>query len=238
MAQGTLTGDRQAFLSSIRNNIKAPPGGKAKRVENPMDGLFTNRETNVQDRRDLRERFIKEWNALGGEAHSVKNQVELARGLKQVILERGIKKAMRWDHPELEKLNLEEAFSDAQAKLTKWPVADKGSNWKQEAASFEAGIVWADMAMAETGTVVLPHDAKQAASTCVLPLTFIAICTTAQLVDGFYDVMKTFKKRYGTQLPTTSTFISGPSRTTDIEMDLSIGVHGARYVYVFIMDEE
>lgn len=238
MAQGTLTGDRQAFFSNIRNNIKTPPGGKAKRVENPMDGLFTNRETTVQDRQHLRERFIQEWNALGGEAHGVKNQVELARSLKQVIHTRGIKKAMRWDHPELEKLNLDEVFSDAQATLTKWPVADKSSDWKKEAATFEAGIVWAEMAMAETGTVVLPHNCKKAASTCVLPLTFIAICTTAQLVDGFYDVMKAFKKQFGTDLPTTTTFISGPSRTTDIEMDLSIGVHGARYVYVFIMDEE
>ncbi len=237
MGQGVLTGDRQAFFSAIRNNIKTPPAQKAKRVENPMDGLFTERETTVKDRQDLRERFIKEWTALGGQAFSVANRVELAQKMKQVILERGIKKAMCWDHPELEKLNMEEMFSDAQASLTKWPVAEKSSGWKKAAAAMEAGIVWADMVMAESGTVVLPQAPGQSTSVCVLPLTFIAICTTAQLVDGFAPVMKTFKQRYGTTLPTTITFISGPSRTTDIEMDLTIGVHGARYVYTFILDE-
>lgn len=237
MGTGILTGDRQTFFSAIRKRIKTPPEGKAERVNNPMDGLFTQRETTVGDRRDLRERFIREWTALGGQAFGVANQAELAEKLKQVIQERGIKQAMRWDHPELEQLHLEEVFAAAQAALTKWPVADKNSEWKKQAAAMEAGIVWADMIMAESGTVVLPQTPGQSTSVCVLPLTFIAVCTTAQLVDGFAPVMKMFKQRYGTELPTTITLISGPSRTTDIEMDLTIGVHGAKYVYAFILDE-
>lgn len=237
MAQGVLTGDRQAFFSAIRNNIKTPPEGKAKRVENPMDGLFTQRETTVQDRHGLREHFIQEWTALGGQAYSVANRDELAQKMKQIIQERSIKQAMRWDHPELEKLNLEEIFADAQSALTKWPVASRDSNWKKTAASMEAGIVWPDIVMGDSGTVVLPQAPGQSTSVCVLPITFIAVCSTAQLVDGFAQVMTTYRQRYGTKLPTTLTFITGPSRTTDIEMDLTIGVHGAKYVYALILDE-
>lgn len=239
MGQGVVTGDRQAFFANIRNNIKTPPVGRAKRVENPMDGLFTQRETTLEERNVLRDRFIGEWNNLGGgQAFSVKNRVELAQKLKQVILERGIKKAMRWDRPELDKLNLEEIFSDAGASMSKWPLGEKDGNVKHKAASMDAGVVWGEMLMAESGTVVITGSAKQPTSVAILPLTFIAICTTAELVDGMYSVMKRFKKDYGTSLPTTATFITGPSRTTDIEMDLSIGVHGSRYVHVFILDEE
>jgi len=238
MGLGVLTGDRNAFFSGLRKNMNTPPGGKAKRVENPMDGLFTQREKTVDERRELRERFTKEWTTLGGKVFSVKDRNELAQGLKQIIQERNLQKAMRWDHPELENLRLEEIFSDTQASLSKWPLDKKYSDWIGKAAAMEAGIVWPDIVMAETGTIVLPSSSPgQPATICVLPITLIAIFTTAQLVDGLASVMKFFKERYGTDLPTTTTFISGPSRTTDIEMVLTIGVHGSRYVYALILDE-
>lgn len=238
MANGIVTGDREAFFAPIRQNIKTPPGGKAPRVENPMDGLFTQRQTTVEDRRHLRERFIQEWTTLGGKGFSIKDQTELAQVLKGIIEERNIQKAMRWDHPELENLKLEEIFSDAQASLSRWPLAKEYREWIGKAAAMEAGIIWGDIAMAETGTLVLPSlSPGQPTSVSVLPITLIAIFTTAQLVDGFSGVVKLFKERYGTNLPTTTTFISGPSRTTDIEMVLTIGVHGSRYVYALILDE-
>ncbi|MEG6584288.1 LutC/YkgG family protein [Dendrosporobacter sp. 1207_IL3150] len=237
MGLGTLTGDRQAFFSNIRSNIKTPPGKKAKRVENPMEGLFTRNETTVEERRVLRDRFIKEWTTLGGQAFSLKNRDELAGKMDEIIKERNIKQAMRWAHPELDKLQLEDVFDTAQANLAKWPLAKNYDEWINKAEAMEAGIVWGDIAMAETGTLVLPASADQPTTITVLPITLIAIFTTAQLVDGFYSVMKLLKKRYGTNLPTTTTFISGPSRTSDIEMDLTIGVHGSKYVYACILDE-
>lgn len=238
MGLGVLTGDRNAFFSGLRKNMKTPPVGKAKRVENPMDGLFTQRETTIDDRKDLRERFTKEWTTLGGKVFSIKDQNELGQALKQIIQERNLQKAMRWDHPELEKLKLEEIFSDTQTSLSRWPLDKKYSDWIGKAAAMDVGIVWADIAMAETGTIVLPATSPgQPISVSILPLTLIAIFTTAQLVDGLASVMKIFKERYGTNLPATTTFISGPSRTTDIEMVLTIGVHGSRYVYALILDE-
>jgi L-lactate dehydrogenase complex protein LldG len=237
MGLGVLTGDRKAFFEGLRKNMKTPPNGKAKRVENPMDGLFSQRETSSEERKVLRERFINEWNTLGGQAFSIQNQNELAQTLQKIIKERHIQKAMCWDHPELENLKLEEVFSQEQAKLLRWPLG-KNRDWLLQADIMDAGIVWGDIAMAETGTIVLPAASPgQPTSVCVLPLTLIAIFTTAQLVEGLASVMKIFKARYGVNLPTTTTFISGPSRTTDIEMVLTIGVHGSRYVYALILDE-
>ena len=48
MGLGVLTGDRQSFFLGLRKNIKTHLGGKAKRVENPIDGLFTQRETTAE----------------------------------------------------------------------------------------------------------------------------------------------------------------------------------------------
>lgn len=238
MGLGVLTGDRNAFFSRLRANMKTPPSGKAKRVENPMDGLFTQCEITLAERRQLREKFIQEWTTLGGKAFSIKDRNELGQALKQIIQERQLQKIMAWDHPELENLKLTEIFSDTQASFVCCPVGKQGNEWRGNVAAMDAGVVWADMAMAETGTIVLPSvTSGQPATVCVLPLTLIAIFTTAQLVDGLASVMKELKKRYGSNLPITTTFISGPSRTTDIEMVLTIGVHGARYVYAVILEE-
>lgn len=238
MGLGVLTGDRKGFFSQLQKNMKSRPRERAKRVENPMDGLFTQRETTLADRKNLRERFSKEWTTLGGKTFHIKDRNELGQAIKQIIQERQIQKAMCWDTPELENLKLEEIFADTKASLAKWPLEQQFTNWIGKAAAMDVGIVWADIAMAETGTIVLPTDSPtQPVSVCVLPLTLIAIFTTAQLVDGLASVMKILKKRYGTNLPTTITFISGPSRTTDIEMVLTIGVHGSRYVYALILDE-
>lgn len=238
MGLGVLTGDRKEFFSQLQKNMKSRPGERAKRVETPMEGLFTQRETTLDDRRDLRERFSKEWTTLGGKTFHIKDHNELGQAIKQIIQERQIQKAICWDTPELENLKLEGIFADTKASLAKWPLAQQFTDWIGKVAAMDAGIVWADIAMAETGTIVLPTvSATKPVSVCVLPLTLIAIFTTAQLVDGLASVMKILKERYGTNLPTTTTFISGPSRTTDIEMVLTIGVHGSRYVYALILDE-
>lgn len=237
MVQGQLTGSREAFFSAIRKNIKVPPEGKAKFVENPMEGLFTDRELSKEDRLHLRERFIQELTALGGQGFRVADRNELIQALRGIIGGMNVQNAMRWDHPELEQLKLEDVFAEANATLHKWPLAKEYDKWIDQAAAMDVGIVWGHMAMAETGTVVLPHTLQQPATVSVMPLTLIVIFTTAQLVDGFYALMKSLKKRYGTDLPTTITFITGPSRTSDIEMDLTIGVHGSKYVYAFILDE-
>ena len=238
MGLGVLTGDRKGFFSQLQKNMKSRPRERAKRVENPMDGLFTERKTTLTDRKDLRERFSKEWTTLGGKTFHIKDRNELGQSIKQIIQERQIQKVMCWDTPELENLKLEEIFSDTKTTLSKWPLEQQYTDWIGKAAAMDAGIVWADIAMAETGTIVLPTASPtKPVSVCVLPLTLIAIFTTAQLVDGLASVMKILKERYGTTLPTTITFISGPSRTTDIEMVLTIGVHGSRYVYALILDE-
>jgi len=238
MGLGVVTGDRNAFFAGLRKNMQNSPEGKSKRIDNPMEGLFVQRQTTMDGRRALREQFIKEWTMLGGKAFSIKDGNELGQAIKQIIQERQLVKVMRWDDPELENLKLEEIFSDTKAHLLRWPLEKKYSDWIGKAAAMDAGIVWADSAIAETGTIVLPSSsAGKPASVCVLPLTLIAIFTTAQLVDGLADVMQMLKERYGTELPTTTTFISGPSRTTDIEMVLTIGVHGSRYVYALILDE-
>jgi L-lactate dehydrogenase complex protein LldG len=52
------------------------------------------------------------------------------------------------------------------------------------------------------------------------------------LKDGF----KLLKNKYGAQMPSMITAITGPSRTADIEKTLVLGAHGPKEVFVFLLD--
>ena len=50
------------------------------------------------------------------------------------------------------------------------------------------------------------------------------------------EAFRYVKKRYGNKMPAQLTFVTGPSRTTDIEQTLVIGAHGIRQVAVFLVE--
>jgi L-lactate dehydrogenase complex protein LldG len=59
-----------------------------------------------------------------------------------------------------------------------------------------------------------------------------------QIVPDIKDGLKTLNNRYGKKLPSAINFITGPSRTADIEMQLVTGVHGPKELYVFLINEK
>jgi L-lactate dehydrogenase complex protein LldG len=51
------------------------------------------------------------------------------------------------------------------------------------------------------------------------------------------DSFSLIKKKYGTNLPSMLSVITGPSRTADIEKTLVLGAHGPKDLYVFLLDD-
>lgn len=98
------------------------------------------------------------------------------------------------------------------------------------------GITSADFALAETGTLVMIASPQEARLVSLLPPVHIAVVPVNRLLTGL-DELYTLKAR-----PADSTssmvFITGPSRSADIEMILVRGVHGPRIVHVIFVDED
>jgi L-lactate dehydrogenase complex protein LldG len=59
---------------------------------------------------------------------------------------------------------------------------------------------------------------------------------SSQLVTDLKDGFKLIKDKYGNQLPSMITTITGPSRTADIEKTLVLGAHGPKELFVFLLD--
>ena len=100
------------------------------------------------------------------------------------------------------------------------------------------GLTAADYAIAETGTIVLSSDDRNALLVSLLPPVHIALIRSSQIAASLDEVIKAIgNERIGRSDPSRSvTMITGPSRTSDVELVLSIGVHGPKELHVIILD--
>lgn len=96
------------------------------------------------------------------------------------------------------------------------------------------GITGAFCAVAETGTLVLLSGPDTCASASLLPETHIALLPAERIVAGMEDAFALVRAERGA-LPRALNFISGPSRTGDIEQTIVLGAHGPYRVHVVIV---
>jgi L-lactate dehydrogenase complex protein LldG len=116
-------------------------------------------------------------------------------------------------------------------------------DWKAAGFALEAraangddaiGISGAFAAIAETGTLMLASGPGTPATVSLLPETHIAILRAERIVAYMEQAWQLARDAFG-QLPRAVNFISGPSRTADIEHQLVMGVHGPYRVHIVII---
>ncbi len=100
----------------------------------------------------------------------------------------------------------------------------------------KVGVTGSFCALAETGTLLLLSGEQQHATTSLLPETHIAVVSRKRVVACMEDAWDLVRKELG-HLPRQVNFVSGPSRTADIEMTLVYGAHGPFRVHIIITDE-
>lgn len=96
------------------------------------------------------------------------------------------------------------------------------------------GISAVACAVAETGTLVFASKADEPASTHLLPETHIAIVREDQVVHTMEDGFEMLRKE-GRIMPRALNFVSGPSRTADIEQTIVLGAHGPYRVHLILV---
>ncbi|MEO8038498.1 MAG: lactate utilization protein C [Betaproteobacteria bacterium] len=95
------------------------------------------------------------------------------------------------------------------------------------------GITGVHLALAETGTVMLLSGVDTPAATSLLPETHIAVVPAGRIVLAMEEAWARTREELG-ELPRAVNFVSGPSRTADIEGQLQIGAHGPFRVHVIV----
>ena len=96
------------------------------------------------------------------------------------------------------------------------------------------GITGACCAIAETGTLVTLSGPDTPPSVSLLPETHIAVLDAIRIVRTMEAVWQVLRSEHGT-LPRAVNFISGPSRTADIEQTVTLGAHGPYRVHIILI---
>ena len=174
----------------------------------------------INDEIDL---LVNEINTLSGNACRL-NGHEIPQALRDLISAEGIERAVSWDTPGLRERRIGELLQTMGVSLSS-PYASK-----PDMAVVDLGITEVDYAIAETGTLCLLSSELRPRAVSLLPRVHLAILSKEVLRPSLLDVFKE------AQHQPYMVFITGPSRTADIELIVTLGVHGPKKLYVWVID--
>ena len=148
----------------------------------------------------------------------------IAEALKTLVAENNIRKATIWNTPRLQQLQITNHLASLGVELVS-PNANK-----REMAQCDLGITGADYLLPETGTIVLHSSAEMPRAVSLLPRIHLAIVRPDMLRPDMHQVFAEGKNN------NYLVFITSPSRTADIELTTTLGVHGPKELFVWMSE--
>jgi L-lactate dehydrogenase complex protein LldG len=180
---------------------------------------------------DLYERFQERLAAAGGESHSVERLVQAAEIIaahpalvkKEVIVAPDLARAQSW--------------AAILPLLHNKGIAIREAGSPANVADAPAGLSVAELAIAETGSVLLADNALEARVVGMLTLTHFVLVRKETLFPMLEDAGKRLQKltKTGSDQRRYLSLVTGPSRTADIERTLTIGVQGPKSLCVIVI---
>jgi L-lactate dehydrogenase complex protein LldG len=221
---------QKKFMDNITTRLRKEPS--AAPPNHPSRGAHKSwREYNlpIDERIQL---FMDTWNKLGGEAHRLPDLDSAGEFITGLVEKMQAHYLIRWDQQELAELKLENRLPDAE--MTVWN-SDQKETLLTKAAGADIGICLVDYAVAHTGSVVVLSGPNKGRSVSLLPTAFVAVIKAETVKTRLGEVMEQLNQLNGGSVPAGVHFISGPSRSSDIENSLTIGVHGPGIVFALVV---
>jgi len=109
-------------------------------------------------------------------------------------------------------------------------------NLREHLAEIHTGLTWADWGIAETGTLVLDSSSEDLRLASMLSETHVAVLPTSKVLATAGDLEEEMKRLMQSP-PNYLAFITGASRTADIERVLTLGVHGPLELHLLLLKD-
>lgn len=213
---------RESFLARVK---QAAELGRAYRIDHQT---FAPEIGYVGVAGDPCEHLANEINAVGGVATLVDSLDQARAELSGYLTETAAQAALCWQHPLLDRLGLATLLAErnvTQINHNQARELDVSARRLQQLGC-EIGITSVDLAIAETGTLFVCSRPGQERVASLVPPMHVAIVERSQIVPDLLDAFRILHERGLENLPSNITLITGPSKTGDIELQLTTGVHG------------
>lgn len=125
------------------------------------------------------------------------------------------------------------------AKGVVWPPSFTVSQGRADGTEI-VGVALARAGVAETGTLVLSAGPERPTTLNFLPEAHVVVIPASRIVGTYEEMWDRVREPIepGGLLPRVVNWITGPSRTADIEQTLLVGVHGPKRLHIVVVDEE
>lgn len=107
---------------------------------------------------------------------------------------------------------------------------------RRHLAGIDIGLTLADYGIAETGTLVIDSSSEEVRLATMISEVHVAIMAKSRIRVSALALEAELKQLMGTA-PNYSAFITGASRTADIERVLALGVHGPLELHILLLEE-
>ena len=252
---------QEAFLARVRRALHKDPGPLPSRpplwwsdtdVVEPAAQLQTRL---AAQRPTLLAQVQQELDAVGGAVAHVHSAPEAVAYITRLAQQKDAHLVVRWQSELLDALEVDAALYQQgitvhTTALPPGTVAGEATSTatmttqrrelRKLLARADLGLSGVDYVIAETGTLVLMARAGQMRGVSLLPPVHVAVARTSQVIATLADYLLLAQaagadpQQY---LTSCVSFVTGPSRTGDIELKLTVGVHGPGELHLLILDD-
>jgi len=248
--------EQTAFIQQIRTALKHTDADGTRLhglIQNSPEEADRTVLSRIQDRdRKGRLKLLERLNQIGQSVNvdvtPARSPADVSDAIAKIVADRNPewgdrKSVVAWNHPLVNSLDLFNALEPLNIPVhaPQTATADSGASpFRRRAETALIGVTSADFALAETATLTMKTRTGQPLYVSLLPSIHIAVIGLDQILSNLkelYTLLKWDPVQQAEGLTNTMTFITGPSKTADIEATMVQGAHGPREVHIFVRVE-
>jgi len=191
-------------------------------------------------------RFEEELQKVSGHAHRVASTGGLHETLDEILKGQEGKRVVLSRNPLLAQFGVARRLQELGIAVTVWPEGpdtpsdSAAQRFREEAFAAEVGVTGADWVLAESGTLVLSSLTEGAQLASLAPPVHVALYRRSQVLGSLEEVLERLPDLGDPSAPAPGrsiVFVTGVSRTADIEQILIRGVHGPRELHAILVED-
>ena len=259
--RGRLMSSQEAFLVRVRRALHkdaVPPASRPPLLwgDQGLDEAAGHLQAYLAAQRPaLVAQVQQELDAVGGVVAHVQSAPEAVAYVTRLAQEKDANLVVRWQSDLLDTLEVDAALQQqgVTVHVTTLPpetaareassaaaLTTRRQEFRALLARADLGLSGVDYVIAETGTLVLTAQSGQMRGVSLLPPVHVAVARTSQVLATLADYLllaQAAGSDLAQHLTSCVSFVTGPSRTGDIELKLTVGVHGPGELHLVLLDE-